>query len=219
MIKKLYWKSPEDIKILKDVLQKNKIVISSTDTVYGFLANVTKDSWKKISDLKEVKQKRPFLILVSSIDKISHFVQVSNIPQKTLQFVDTCWPGPVTFIFNAKPDLPEFLSSDDGTVALRCPDHRGLQNVLTHFNGLFSTSANKALDPAPTIFDEISHDLLEKIDYVVVDDVEKERCEASTLVDLSCPDYDKAFPFTVVRKGAFPENRLKEFYFRSPSII
>ncbi|MFC1842482.1 L-threonylcarbamoyladenylate synthase [Candidatus Dependentiae bacterium] len=220
MAKKLYWKNPEDIEVLKELVKENNnVVISSTDTIYGFLANVTRQAWETICNIKEVAQKRPFLILVSQenkIDKLANFVDLAVLPEKTLQFIDACWPGPVTFIFKAKKDAPAFLSSDKGTVAIRCPEHKGLQEILRYFDGLFSTSANKSMEPAPQKFTDISQNILEKVSYIVLDDEDQERVAASTIVDLSVdmsgPDCAKEFPFTIIREGAFSVNKLKELY-------
>jgi len=215
MAKKLYWQNVEDIKLLCDVLKKNEVAISSTDTIYGFLGNVSKESWNKINELKEADKKRPFLILVYSLTNLTNFVDVSAIPEKTIRFISFCWPGPVTFIFNAKKDLPQFLYSKKGTVALRCPDHEGLQRVLHEFDGLFSTSANKSMETPPHMFDQISPDLLKQVSCVIVDEKESEVEKASTLIDLSDPDNTKDFPFEIVREGAYCKSKLQEIYHRA----
>jgi len=215
MIKKLYWQNPEDIKVLCDMLKKDEIVISSTDTIYGFLGAISQASWDTINKLKEVDEKRPFLILIYSLTHLSHFVDMDAISEKTIRFISFCWPGPVTFIFNVKKDTPQFLSSEKGTVALRCPDHEGLQRLLHEFNGLFSTSANKSGQTPPAFFNQIAPDLLKQVNCVVVDEQESDITKASTLIDLSDPDYSKDFPFTVIREGAYCKSKLQEIYSRA----
>jgi len=215
MAKKLYWQNVEDIKLLRDALKKDEVVISSTDTIYGFLGATSQASWDKINELKEVTEKRPFLILVYSLTNLSYFIDVSEIPEKTIRFISFCWPGPVTFIFNAKKDLPQFLMSEKGTVALRCPCHEGLQRVLHEFNGLFSTSANKSRETPPHRFKQIEPDILKQVSYVVVDKQESDVQKASTLIDLSNPDDTKDFPFEVIREGAYCKDKLQEIYRRA----
>jgi len=207
-LKKLFWQDEKDLKILIDLLKQNKVLISSTDTIYGFLSNTTLDCWSKIHELKNAPQRRPFLILVSSVEKLSNFVDTTNIPEKIINFVSKCWPGPVTFIFNAKENLPEFLSSEKNTIALRCPKHNGLQKILHEFDGLFSTSANESMDAPPEKFSKINPKLLEQIEAVVLDEPEVINTEPSTIVDFSQDD----FSLKIVRQGAMPEELLKSLF-------
>ena len=215
MIKKLYWQHVEDVQILRDALKKNEVVISSTDTIYGFLGDITRESWNKINTLKEVDYKRPFLILIYSLSNLTYFVDASEIPEKTIRFISFCWPGPVTFIFKGKKDLPSFLTSNKGTIALRCPDHEGFKRLLHDFAGLFSTSANKSTRPAPHLFEQIADDLLDQVRYVMTDKKETKTEKASTLIDLSDSDYTKPFPFTIIREGAYCKDTLMQIYERS----
>lgn len=224
MAKKLYWDNKEDIKLVLAALNKDEVLISSTDTIYGFLANITKSAWQKILELKQVSSPRPFLILISLsnvLDRLAYFVDISQFNEKTLNFINICWPGPVTFIFSAKKELPLFLSSpvssgefsnQKRTIALRCPEHAGLQSILGKYKGLFSTSANKSKKPAPSTFNQISQDLLNQIKYIVVDAQESSIVQSSTLIDISNPDYTLEFPFKIIRKGAYLEEKLYNMY-------
>jgi len=215
MAKKIYWENPKDRELITKLLKKDEIIVSSTDTIYGFLGDTTQKAWQNICDLKEVAQKRPFLILISQediLEKVSHFADLSELPEKTIKFIKSCWPGPVTFIFKTKSGLPEFLSSDTETVALRCPDHAGLQEILKDFNGLFSTSANKSAEPAPIKYSDISPDILEKIKYIICDAQESQQVTSSTLVNLTSLECDKELPFEVIREGAFSVEKLQDIY-------
>ena len=53
------------------------------------------------------------------------------------------WPGPLTLLFPALPDLPPGIRSADGKVALRVPGSALCRSVLTAAGGaLTGTSAN-----------------------------------------------------------------------------
>ena len=275
MAKKLYWHKKQDLDVLKGELERDNVVICSTDTIYGFLGNITRNSFDEICRLKGVSETRPFLILVSRhglTGRLAGFVDMSSISEKTLKFVQKCWPGPVTFLFKAKQveahsvkdgglsgvkgsmyedsleDLlgflpknmegmelftfggkrtKDFLSAGRETIAIRCPDHEGLQEILINFGGLFSTSANKAGMPAPVKFENIDPSLLDPdlsscysldldlpnhVNYVVLDQKEGVSERASTIVDLSCPDYSREFPFGLVREGDYSFVALQAIY-------
>lgn len=279
MDKKLFWEKESDLGALKEYLECDGVAITSTDTVFGFLANITKTGFNEICRLKNITENRPFLILISKdrmLEKLFKFADIGSLDQKTLDFVQNCWPAPITFIFRANCDLKnsalsfltgfvkagkknheelqkglDYLNDLDKkgieeiqTVAIRCPEHAGLQNVLKHFDGLFSTSANKTGMPAPVKFEDIDKNLLEQVKYAVICEQvfgkqftgEQVICEkvtseqvvcnsnnlpgngnvksaqASTIVDLTCPDYTKEFPYKIVREGEYGQGRLLGIY-------
>lgn len=208
---KLFWHKSDDRQLLIEKLKQNNVFISSTDTIYGFLANTTLESYNKICELKKItEERRPLLILIHSPEKLSHFVDIQNLSEKIRHFVSKCWPGPVTFIFKAKPNAPSFLSSKENTIALRCPKHDGLQKILSEFDGLFSTSANIIRKPPPEKFSDINPEILETSDGIIVDEPEVIRTEPSTIIDLTQTSDD--FPFKIVRSGAFSKESLEKLY-------
>ncbi|MBU1008034.1 L-threonylcarbamoyladenylate synthase [Candidatus Dependentiae bacterium] len=216
---KLFWGNLTDRSRLIESLKNNEVSIVSTDTVYGFLGNVTLESYDRICFLKNCPTWRPFLILIASPDqesmeeRLSRFVDLGSVSNRIVSFLSRCWPGPVTAIFKAKPGLPDFLVSEDGTIALRCPDHDGLQAILPAFEGLFSTSANRTGRPVPEKLSRVSPEIFEQVAYTVVDvvdelDGEIAKREPSSIIDFSGHDD----LWRVVREGAYSIEKLKEIY-------
>jgi L-threonylcarbamoyladenylate synthase len=206
---KLYWGKEGDMKLLADKLSKDEVVISSTDTVYGFLGKASLESYNKICELKNSVRRRPFLLLVGEINKIFSFIDKQSVSNRKLEFLARCWPGPLTVLFRAKEGVPSFLVSERGTIALRCPDHKGLLSVLKNFDGLFSTSANRSDDPAPTRFSEISPELLIEVGCIVMGAAESFVTQPSTIIDFSSTIKED---FTVIREGAYSVEELKKIY-------
>ncbi len=209
MHKKLYWSNDKDVQALKKSLWSGEVSIVSTDTIYGFLANVTKEGFEGLNKLKGKRGDSPYLILIADIQKLSLFVEKNVITPEVFAFLTKCWPGPLTVIFQAKESLPHFIKSKMGTIALRCPKHDGLLKLLPSFDGLFSTSANKTIMPAPKTKNDIEADLIEKTAYLVVDEQEAQKAQASTIIDLTEPQNSV---IKVVRKGNFAIEKLKENY-------
>lgn len=54
MIKKFYWQNQKDLDFLKKEINDSCVVISSTDTIYGFLGNITRESFNSICKLKGI---------------------------------------------------------------------------------------------------------------------------------------------------------------------
>ena len=155
--------------------------------------------------------RKPYLIVISSAEKLSNFVQTDILNKKIQNLINRCWPGPVTIIFNALPIVPGFLTSKDKTIALRCPDHKGLQQLLASFDGLFSTSANKAGAPIPRSFAEIDGDIIENVDYVVADkSSDVVEIVPSTIIDIS--QVSDGGNIKVIREGAYSIELLEGYY-------
>lgn len=196
--KTLLWQDPATINLLKQSLAQGHCSITSTDTILGFLAPLTEHGFSQLNILKGGRQDKPYIILIGSIDKLENFVDLTMLTDHIRNIIKHCWPAPVTFIFKAKNNLPSYLVSAQGTVALRCPQHDGLLALLSFFDGLYSTSANKSGCPPPIVVDEIDADLVAKVDYLVTDkDRDLSKSLPSTIIDVS-----DGVTVKIVRQGA-----------------
>jgi L-threonylcarbamoyladenylate synthase len=202
------WQDTNSIKKITEALKINHICITSTDTTLGLLANITFKSFKKLNQIKGNRKNKPYLLLISSPKRLAHFVDKKSLTNKHLSLISHCWPGPVTLIFKAKQGLPQFLQSKKGTIAIRCPKHTYLQNLLQSFKGLFSTSANKSKTSPPQKIFEIDHTIIQKIKYLAVD---TNRLLYQTLPS-SIIDISRKKVVRVVREGSFPIKKLEQYY-------
>ena len=139
-----------------DALQKGKVVVLPTDTVYGFscLASSAK-AVRKIRQIKKRNAKKSFLLLLKSYCQLHDFCRVSAKQDK---FLRTVWPPttralqdskyvfkkkPTTVILESKNKLPNILENKDGSLAVRLPKNKFLMAVLKKVNQpLVSTSLN-----------------------------------------------------------------------------
>ena len=197
--KKLFWSDPTAIARLVTSLQQDQVSIVSTDTILGFLASLSKKSFERLNTIKGSRQQKPYLILIGSYDKLDAFVDTQALDAGLTNVLHRCWPGPLTIVFKARPGLAAHLVSPDGTIAVRSPKHAGLQSVLAHFDGLFSTSANKSGEPVPVAADQLDSDLVKRVSFVVVDqETDGSHEQPSTIIDVS--QIGKA---KIVRPGAY----------------
>ena len=129
--------------------------------------------------------------------------------------LQNCWPGPITIIFKATSKLPSYYYSKQGTIALRCPDHTGLQEILQSFDGLFSTSANRSSEPIPKTLYEINTTIFNSVALIV--NHQQQYLPPSSIIDVSALQYTAATQDTtqkikVIRKGLYPLEELEELY-------
>ncbi len=156
----LYWNSLDDRAKLEAVLNQSQIVVASGDTVLGLLASMDEQSYNLLNDMKQ-RSDKPYLVLIRSVDMLSTFID-QPLSDDLKQLVSQVWPGPVTLIFKARADLPAFMKSQDGTIALRVPQHEGLLQLLQAYDGLFSTSANLHTEPIPEHIDSLHTSIISK---------------------------------------------------------
>lgn len=207
------WGQRNDRDELKRSLLTNAVSITTTDTVLGFLAPITEAGFFNLNEIKGERENKPYLILIGTPKNLEVFVQIEKLTPAMFTLLANCWPGPLTIIFQAQANLPFYLKTEQGTVALRCPNHKGLLKLLTNFDGLFSTSANKSGHPVPQQIKDITQTLIKKIAYLVIDDTETTKAhQPSTIIDFSKAMNNPTAPVRVIREGAYPINELEKYY-------
>lgn len=200
-MKIVYWNDKNSIEYLVKKLQSENIILGSSDTVLGLLANTTKEGLRKLNKIKQ-RSKKPYVVLIANKASLYNFVDKEKL-LPIEKFINNCWPGPVTLIFKIKPSIPSFMKSKKGTIAFRVPDHAGLQKLLSHFTGLFSTSANISGTPIPQTIKEVDKHIINQVACIVTG---KQRGQSSslpsTIIDCS------GEKISVVREGAYPVDEL-----------
>jgi L-threonylcarbamoyladenylate synthase len=89
-----------------------------------------------------------------------------------------------------------------GTVALRCPDHQVVQDLIRASGGpIITTSANTSGKHAPGSFDELESRIVAAAD-LTLDGGETKHGMASTVVDCTGPEP------VIIRDGAIPADRV-----------
>ncbi len=198
----IYWNDPETTSKLKETLDRDEIVLASGDTVLGLWGNITQISFEKMNHIK-VRNDQPYLIVIGSSSCLPKFID-QELNEKLKCLIETCWPGPVTLIFKARKDLPSWMVSPQGTIALRVPDHDGLLDLMHHFDGLFSTSSNISGQPVANCIDQIDPTILTQVGAICSD--REQQCYSkspSTILDCSTGDIQ------ILRSGAFSVEKLE----------
>jgi len=201
-MKKILWDDRHELPMLVRSLQQGHVLAGSSDTVLGLLAAVNPEGFARLNTIKGRTQK-PYVVLIGDKSKVNIFAQ-TPLASTVQRLVDQCWPGPLTIVLKAKAGLPAHLQSADGTIALRVPQHAGLLAILAHCDGLFSTSANKAGEPVALTIDELDKDILQAIEYLIVERDAQVRTAPSTIIDCSTASV------RIVRPGAYSPEQLEK---------
>lgn len=199
----IYWNDAGTVEQVSQILKKDQILLASGDTVLGLWGNITATAFEKLNDIKQ-RTGKPYLLVIGSVDKLPLFID-QELTNQLQTLIHTCWPGPVTLIFKARKDLPSWLISPDGTIALRVPDHEGLLELLKGFDALFSTSANSHGKPIPEEVTSVDRDIVQKVDAVVIERGQLVYTQSPSTI-LNCATGS----IEVVRMGAMPSDILRD---------
>jgi len=182
------------IKIDKEARSRCEPLLFPTDTIYGIGAPVEMvEANKRIFDIKNRPEKMPFPIIIGSISQLFDLID-QEVDEEILKILEINWPGPCTFIFKAKKDLPDIYKYNE-TVAVRMPALSWLRNALVQTGAYTATSANLSGEDYDGDFTVLSSIFSCRLNLAL--NAGDQDGEPSALVDLS------GTSFKIIRKGQF----------------
>lgn len=124
-----------------NLLRKGKIGVMPTDTIYGIVGSaLNPKTVEKIYKLRKRSKKKPFIILISSLNDLKKFDVTLTKEQEN--FLKKIWPNPVSVV----------LPTGTKSLAFRMPKNKKLLELLRAVGPLVAPSANIAgAKPAQTI--------------------------------------------------------------------
>ncbi len=196
--------SAEVINLAATVLRDGGIVVFPTETVYGIGASA--DSCfgpQEIFDIKVRPLDKRLPWLVENDDALLDTYGI-NVPEYAHNLAKAFWPGALTLVVQASDRVGKDFRAEDGTVALRSPDHEVIMELIHASGGpIIATSANTSGQPAPGVFGDVEERIVAAAD-IALDGGETQHKTASTVVDCtgSAP--------RIIREGALPVDAVME---------
>lgn len=165
----------EEIKKAKNVLYQGGIILYPTDTIWGIGCDATNEkAVQKIYEIKRRAESKSMLVLVDSFPKLSYYLR--EVPDLAYDLTDLS-EKPLTIIYEGARNLASNLIAEDGSIGIRITTESFSKGLCQTFRkAIVSTSANRAGEPSPRCFQEISEEILKAVDYVV--DYRQEETEA-----------------------------------------
>jgi L-threonylcarbamoyladenylate synthase len=156
----------EDLKLALNALIKGGIILYPTDTIWGLGCDATnQDAVEKIFKIKKRRESKSLIILVNGFTMLERYVK--NIPGVAAEILEVT-DKPITIIYPGGKNLAPGVCDEDGSVGIRICSDDFCNKLITRFRKpLISTSANWSELPAPSIFAEISKEIILSVDYVV----------------------------------------------------
>jgi len=174
------------------------VVVYPTETVYGLGANaLDEQAVLRIFEIKRRPLDKPISIAISSLTMLD---MVAEVRDEDRPLVERLLPGPVTLLLKKKNVVPDVLTGGSPLVGVRFPDHELAMKIIDAAGPITSTSANKTGSSPPIRLEEVSKEIIKRVDGVV-DGGKSLYGKPSTLLDLSNRK--------VIREGAGLEEVLK----------
>lgn len=137
------------------VLRAGGLVAFPTETFYG-LGAAARDAAavRRVFRVKGRTASKPLLVLVDSVAMAEGLAM--EIPSRARELMARHWPGALTLVLRAGPDLPVELTAGTGTIGVRLSPHavcRGLVRALG--TPVTAPSANRESGAPPTEAGEV----------------------------------------------------------------
>lgn len=186
---------PQVVQEVLKVLKADGLVALPTDTLYGLAADVFSESaLERLVALKARPHDKPIPIFVSRVEALE--MVATAVPDAARRLVQEFWPGPLTLILYATPDIPELITAGTGTIGVRIPQLRLLAEILDAMNSpLTGTSANKSGGIDPVTLKDVLRGIGNRVD-LLVDGGKAPGGVASTVLDCT------QSPFQIIREGS-----------------
>lgn len=152
---------------IKSILEAGGVIAYPTETVYGLGCDpFNRKSLERVFNLKNRKLSQSPLLLIPSTDWLLKLTR--DIHPLAIRLVEAFWPGPLTIVFSAAPDIPPWLIRDNETLALRWSSHPWIKSFLDFYQKpLVSTSANPSGQKSALSRDEVYQYFPSGIDHCV----------------------------------------------------
>lgn len=191
MKQQIYEADSKGLEKALSVLQRGGIIVFPTDTVYGIGCDAEDNkAIARIFKVKGRKRTKPLIMFLSHKKLIPDYA--SKITKMRKRIYERFSPSAMTFIMQAKRNVPSGLLSKEETISIRIPDNNFCKKLLMQFKKpLATTSANISGEKPSVRYESI--DL--NVDVIIRDDSVLSGIP-STVIDLS------RYPFILRRKGS-----------------
>ncbi|MDP6179334.1 MAG: L-threonylcarbamoyladenylate synthase [Desulfatiglandales bacterium] len=192
------------VKKALEVIISGGVVAYPTESFYGLAVNTSdEEAIQRLFEIKERQSDHPILILTPSVEVLGQYVV--HISEIIHRLIKQFWPGGLTLIFEAKPNISPLLTAGTGKIGVRLSSHP-VATALAKAVGvpITGTSANISGQPSCTDAKEVFHSLGKTVD-LILDGGETKGGLGSTILDVMVD------PPAILREGIVDRKQLKEF--------
>ena len=185
----------------RQILLSGGIVAFPTESFYGLAVNASDE--EAISRLFKIKKRRdnsPVLVLIPSLEYLEGYV--ADVPEIAFRLVEKFWPGGLTLLFKATPDIPRLLTAGTGKIGVRISSHPVAAALAKAVGSpITGTSANLSGQAGSVTAEEVYNSLGSEVD-LILDGGMTAGGKGSTILDVTVT------PPEILREGMVTRKQL-----------
>jgi L-threonylcarbamoyladenylate synthase len=168
----------------RDVVFNGGVVIYPTDTFYGLGADPSNAAAvRRVFEIKGRKADQPILLLLEEAGRVRDWAV--EVHPEAGRLMKKYWPGPLTLVFRANPQVLPLLTGDTNCIGLRVPGNDLTRKLLAFLGiALTGTSANRSGMTSPSSARDAAEALGGEVD-LILDGGETPGGRPSTIADVS----------------------------------
>ena len=196
---------PAGVRRVAQAILRGEVAAFPTETFYGLGADAGNDeALQKIFQIKGREDNKPLLVLIAEREWLPGLVR--SIPPVAARLMEKFWPGPLTLVFEASPELSILLTAGTGTVGVRISPHPVAQALVRAVGrAITATSANLSGHPSASVAAEVLRTIGNRVD-AILDGGQTAGGLGSTVVDVS------GASCRILRQGAVTRAELEPFF-------
>ncbi|QCI26106.1 Sua5/YciO/YrdC/YwlC family protein [Buchnera aphidicola] len=131
-------------------LHQNNIIAYPAEAVFGLGCNPDSDiALINLINLKHRNKKKGFILVAASYVQLLPYIDEFKLSVRQKKTILSVWPGFITFLVPARPELSIYITGGSNLVAVRITSHSLLSDLCCFFGKpIVSTSANISGMPA-----------------------------------------------------------------------
>ena len=163
--------TPFQLRRTVGVLRAGGLIAYPTEAVFGLGCDpFAPHAVQALLDLKARPMEKGLILIAADLAQLTDLLE--PLDTRTRLKVQRTWPGPVTWLLPAKPEVPGWLRGKHPELAVRVTGHPLAAALCRAFGGpLVSTSANRAGRPPARTALQVRRTFGDAVDYVVSGEV------------------------------------------------
>ena len=181
-------------------IAQGKVVLFPTETFYGLGCDaMNPDAVGVVFSIKKRALSMPLPVVIGERDSLASVV--AHVAPLAEDLMNAFWPGPLSIVMPANPEVPDLLTANAGRIAVRFSSHPAVLRLCQATGKvLVASSANLSGEPSVVRPEDIDPDLLRNSAGVYAIGPEPAGGLPSTVVDV-LEGRDKSY-VRILRQGA-----------------
>lgn len=148
------------------IIRNGGVIVYPTDTIYGLGCDpYNPDAIERINTIKQRPLNKKFILLASDIKQVRPLLQLNKDQEQLL----TNNEEPTSWVVNASPEAPDWLTDNNNTLTIRISNHENIKQLCQLLgHAIISTSANISGRKPATNATKLHQHFQQKVDKILI---------------------------------------------------